>query len=534
MRRILLCLLLAALPAARANEILQTAVSYVTADGLYVEAGSAQGVRAGDVGIVRRAGSEIARVEVLATSTHSSRLRLLDGGPVEVGDTVVLRILVLPASRPPPEKTPEMVPESRGPFVPLLEKQARRAKTRAPANIFHGSLWVRQLVHFDGENRLDYQTTIAGSRGSVERLAGSPWTLRWNGNLSLRGGDAFSGSALEGARLDLFELSFGRRLEQGGFVQFGRLFPRALSGIGYLDGALIEMSLSNGWRAGGLLGFKPTRGDLTPSLDEPTLAAYATVERGKRRKSYYSATFGILASLFEGAADRTALLVEQHYERGSGLRIDSSAAIDLDVGAGAVRSGTRLSRFDLRAALRPTPALTLRTGIEHWERLDNRAERRDLSSIDPGLFDRGFWRGWIGGDLALTDKTRVGAEIALIDGEDASSDPHWQVSATRRDILALPGSSAALSIFNLSGNEVDGVGGRLTGYLPLSGGRWSATGSLGFRAFDAPADSFTATDVDLRLAYRKSARWSFQFGLSHAFGDSLDSTRVEAGFRLHW
>ncbi|MFQ5845670.1 MAG: hypothetical protein ACE5JG_11855, partial [Planctomycetota bacterium] len=52
-------------------------VDHVAADGLYVDSGSEQGLRGGEPGIVRRDGREIARVEVVASSARSARVRVV-------------------------------------------------------------------------------------------------------------------------------------------------------------------------------------------------------------------------------------------------------------------------------------------------------------------------------------------------------------------------------------------------------------------------------------------------------------------------
>ena len=516
-RRLDLLLLVLASTAFAADDEIAARVAYVTPDGLYVDAGAERGLLAGDIGIVRRDGKEIARVEVVAVSRTSARVRVhsFSEDPT-AGDAVYFRRRAV-AEKPEPEVKR---PQEQEPFVPLLERQRKRPEASRSTNIFHGRINWRQYLHLDGNGDLDYWTTVVGVHGSLDRVSGTPWRLDWSGNLSARGGSAFDMSSLEGARLDLYELSLRRPMEDGGFIRIGRFLPREISNAGFLDGAQIERVVSETLRLGGIVGLKPTRDDLAPSFDEPTAVAYATFAQGG-----YSGTFGLLGGWFDGSLDRTALLFDQHYETESRFRIDASGEIDFDVGAAMVRSGTRLTRFDVYASLPVSGRVTLRAGADHHERLDNRAERAGLGSIDPAFFDAGFWRHFAGASFEPIEKLHVDAEVAVIDSE-----PVWRLGVTRRDIFSLPGASVSLTLYSLSGMDEDGFGGLASAYLPFRNGRWTLSPSLGFRSLG----SLDVTDVRLRAEYRASQRTSLFAGLAHSLGDSADSTLLEFGFTYRW
>ena len=522
-------LLLAA--AAPADQEVTCDVTQVTADGFYADAGADRGLQAGDLGVVYRDGKEVARAEVVAASSSSARFRLLTGGAAE-GDRVRVRVRSAPAE---PEEEPEPGDEPKEPgetFVPLLERQKTRTGGNGRSNLFHGRVWLRQFFQADHESGLDFWRTIIGSEGSLDRMGGGPWALRWFGNVSARGGDAFQGSALEGARLDLYELSAGRRLEAGGFFRLGRFLPRELPAAGYFDGLQIESAGGDGLRVGGILGLKPTPDDLEPSADEPTAVGYATLESGARGKGYYSGTVGMLASLFRGDPDRAALLVDQYFQAGESLFVNSSFEVDFDAGGALVRTGARLTRGNLQATWRASKATSLRAGFDHWERLDTRAERAALGSADPALFDSGFWRYWAGFGQSLPWRLRLDAEVATIHPD--TPDLHWRATLTQRDPFSVPGAYASLTAYNLEGIDSDGIGAILSGHIPLRHGRWSIFGSLGFRTVDAPGATFEVTDLEVRAENRPSLRWTLHAGVRHSLGDSIDATLIEAGLAYRW
>lgn len=537
MRTLVLVLLVSALLAQEQDVVCR--VSYVAADGLYVDVGRDHGLAEGDVGRILQDGEEIGLARVVAVSTSSARLavesRSAEKDP-KAGDRVVFRIeserLAEPA--PEPEAGPAKKKDEPG-FVPLLEKQNGKAKITQKKNAAHGRISVRQIVQ---TGLTDYWTTIVGMSGSVDRLGGAPWTLRWSGNLSARGGDGYDGSTLEGARLDLYELSFTRRVNQeGSLVRFGRFLPYQLPGAGYLDGGQAELVLSESIRVGALLGLKPTRDDLTPSADEPTGALYTTITSGKRGGRYYSGTFGILGSAFDSDFDRLVALVDQHLDLGGSIRIDSSAEVDFDVGSAMFREGVRLTRFDARVTGRPAKGTRWRIGLDHYEHPDNAAERDTLGGfVDPLYFDRGSWRYFAGVRQQLPWQLTIDVEVSIIDSPDTDNTPHVSLGITRREIFGIPYSTLSLTAYNLEGSGAEGLGALLSAYLPLANGKWTVFPSAGFRMFDiaSSANNFEVTSIRLRVERRISSSWSAHGAVSHLLADGEDTTQFEVGLRYRW
>lgn len=517
--------------AAEAAE-LECRVSYRAAEDVYVDAGAAQGLAKGDVGVVRREGVDIARVEVVSTSTNSARLRVIGARGAarpEIGDAVHFEVSRQGA---PEAESPPAAKQPQEPFVPLLERQKSLAKAPSRSNLAHGWVSLSQLVQT--QSSYDYWTTRLSSAGGVDRLGGTPWAIRWSGTLSARGGDAFEGSVLDGGRLDVFELLATRRGEAGALT-LGRFVPPALANVGYVDGVLGERVLGGGLTLGGILGLKPTRDNLTPSLDEPVGVVYGTLTSGKRREAYYSGTLGVLGSFFEGDPDRLALLADQHLSFGNRFDLNASFEVDFDVGGAAVRSGTRLTYADLNVNAMLSEALTLRAGFDHYEKLDTQAERAALGYTDPVLYDSGTWRYWLGSSHRLPASLRLATELAIIDSPQTGRTPHWRITLTRYGLPAAPQANVWLTIYNLEGDLLTGLGGRLAAYLPFRDGSITLQPGLGFRAFDSVVSgSFSVTDLGLRAEYRMDRRWSFQGGVAYTFGDAADLLALDIGLRYRW
>jgi len=537
---LILAILLGVATLAAAQADLTARVTYVADGGVYIDAGSDQGLRPGAAGTVLHEGTEIARVEVAFVSQRSARLQVVartgDAVPV-VGDLVQFAAPALaePPTAPEEEtKPPTPAPKNDTEFVPLLERQKAFAGAKPVRNVCHGWVSLDQVVQV-GSGDLDYFRTLLSTAGGVDRLMGKMWAFRWSGSLGIRGGDAFSNSTLEGAELDVYELAAVRPFEGGGQLMLGRFVTPALSAVGYMDGATAEREVAPGVRVGGLLGFKPDRQDLSVSSNEPTALAYGTMTSGTRADRYYSGTLGILASMWKGDFDRCALLGDQHLGFDSKLFLDLAFQVDFDVGAGAVNTGTHLTQLDFVATGRLSDAISLRGGVDHYETLDTAAVRDSLLLIDPTpILDSGNWRYWGGFSARVRRDLRLDGEVSMIDSDATGETWHWYATLTWLQPFALSQASAWLTVYNLDGQSIDGLGGQLGAYLPVQQGRLSLQPFLQFRAFESSGSDFTVTDVRLYGQYRFVEHWTLRGGVAYTFGDDADHTILEIQVTYRW
>ena len=180
--------------------------------------------------------------------------------------------------------------------------------------------------------------------------------------------------------------------------------------------------------------------------------------------------------------------------------------------------------------------LTLRAGLDHWERPDNRAERDLLVIEDYRLFDRGYWRYWIGSDQGLPWNLRLSEEVAFIDSPDYDYDPRWRVGLTRTGLFSWPDATATVTVYNLDAQGMDGYGGRLSAYLPLFKHKLFIQPVVGFRMLEArpQSEDFTLSYLSLRVNGRLSSNWTLFGGFTHSYGDSVDSTLLDLGLRYRW
>ena len=532
----------------RAGEVsLSGRVTYEIADGVYINVGTDQGLRAETQGSLTLDDGRTFAFEILHVARQSALLRLTNRpqGESFIGRDVELsfqaasteQIENVEQEQQPPDANEPTAEEESKDFVPLLAPPKHLPEVTAPRSVSHGRVQLRQMVQTDSETSLDYWVTRLSSSGSIDRIEGSPWSFQWSGNVRYRDGDAYvDHPEYQQPHLSLYEAILQRPIADDGFLRLGRFLPHELPAIGYVDGAQGEILRGEHLRLGAVAGLKPSRTDLQASSDEPLAAGYATFEAGSRDRGYYSGTVGVLGSLYDGETNRLALLLDQRGGIGSNLTVYSTAVVDFDVGAAETRNGARLTRLDLYGTAKITSAITLRGGLDHWERPDNLAERDLLVVDDDRYFDDGYWRYWIGSGQRLSKSWRFTEEISFINSDGGQDGARWRVGATRTGLFGWSEASVSVTVYNLLGDAVEGYGGRISGYLPLLDRKLFVQPSAGFRMLetDPEASDFTLSYLALRLDARLSKNWTLQGGGTYSFGDDVDTRLFEAGIRYSW
>jgi len=527
---------------------LECEVLYTTVQGVYVDAGLDEGLRADREGWLEWRGDRVARVEVAEVSRGATFLRVVSRHAETLpagGDRVVIVVVLdaRSASTQPERPAGLRAPGEGDGFVPLLAPTDWMRLARVePQNVLAGRAGVREIYQWSGDGDDDFSITRLGSSGSLERIDGTPWAFEWSGDLSYRLGDGLqSVRDHDDVRLEAYRLAFYRRFDDRSFVRFGRFVPRELPAIGFLDGAHVEKALSERMRAGALLGLTPARETLDGSVKEITAASYLSFELGASDGPSYSATVGALGSLWEGTPDRLALLVEQS-ARWEAFDVLSSSVIDFDAGGADVRSGTRLSRQNLLLSWDATETLSLRAGADHHEIPDTEAEREAIGYgflAPDDYFDDGFWRYRAGFAWRLPASLRIDGEVSFTDSAETDDVLRWQLALTRTGIAGMPEASATLSAYRLDSVSADGIGARLSGAFPLVERRLYLQPAIALRFaryetsgavfFDAVDESMLAVDFSIHAQWQVDRRWTATAGVSVAVTDEDERFLADVG-----
>jgi hypothetical protein len=541
-----------AAPTFAAETTRQGRVTYEAQDGVYVNVGADQGLRSGLSGTLQLDDGQAFTFEVLAAERESALLRLAGyrGGARLAGRMV--QVIFAPDSSRPVGKAQDAAQDPNGSstspvapgragrteeFVPLLAPMPHGPEAPKPASNSHGYLQVRQTFQADSEHGLGYAVTRVASTGLMDRLAGSPWSFAWSGDLRYRDGDAYvSHPEYQEPHFDVYRAVFQRPFGTDAFLRFGRFVPFELPGIGYVDGLQGQVRPGEHSRIGVVGGLTPNRMNLDASADAPLVAPYIAYDTGPHDGRYYAGTVGLLNSYYQGRIDRLALLFDQRAGLGRWLTLYSTAAVDFDVGAAETRAGTRLTQLDIAAASQLTSWLALRAGVDHWERPDDQAERDLLPFEDERFFDDGYWRYWVGSGQQLPGNLWFYEEVAYIDSDTVDGAMRWQVGVTRSGLGAWRDASVTVTVYNLVAYEDDGYGVRVAAHLPLTKGKMLVQPAAGFRVLQTQtqAEDVSLSYLAIGLDGYLSRQWSLFGGATYFHGDEVDSTLLELGLRFTW
>lgn len=521
-----------------------THITYRVEEGVYVDAGTEQGLQKGIRGqlIIDDGGTYV--FEVLQSAGSSALLRL-DGH----GEWLVGKLEIQPADLvfEPVDSVDDAVGQERQkergatvgqaePFVPLLAPQQRLAEVSQSASISHGNLGFSLSMQTGTESGQDRMMTRVYSSGNIDRLFGSGWSLNWSGNARYRSGDGYRDHAeYETMQPLVYSAMLQHPLAGTGFVRLGRFLPYELPGVGYLDGAQLEIDAGRACQLGVMGGLKPDRINLDASPDEPTVVGYVTLEAGTRGAAYYSGTGGILASQYKGEANRLALLLDQRIALGSRFDLLSTAEYDFGI-ADTTNSATQLSRLDLTASYRIFHDHALRAGASHWERADTPVERDRLEIVDEALFDDGYWRYWIGARHRLPWKLRLNEEVAYTVSDASEDAVRWRAGLTRTDLFGWSSANIQATVYNLEAMDSSGMGWLLSSYLPFVEGRYALrpVASMRWLDPDGGGDGFSVSYYALYLDARLAEAWLLTGGVTQTLGDGADSLMIDAGLRYSW
>lgn len=521
------------------ERVLTGKVTFVLADGIYVDLGREAGLAPKATGIARSQSDRVGRFEIVHVARNSAFLRLEQppGEPPLTAGTVLELEFDQPLERGEAgDDGSAHGPVTEGDFDRPLLTPRGVVDARGSRNIFHGRITARQWYQRTSDSDLDYLRTRLQTNGTLDRMGGTAWALEWDFDFHYRLGDGLE-DVYRHEELDprFRRLSIVRRFDDRSILRLGRFLPYELPSVGFVDGVQGEMPLGERFRVGAVFGFKPKRINLDVSSTEPLVSTYLSYLWEGDGSSLYSATGGFLASLWDGDVDRGAFILDQRYQRGA-FSLTSHAIVDLDVGASEVRDGVRLT--EANAILSYDLGTTrLRGGVDRFELLDNEGTR---STVEERILpDTAFVRDtatryFVGARHQLTDAWSIDEEVSFTH-EDQTDGFRWAFGVTRSKLGESERASVTMRVFSLKADQLDGFGGHLSGYLPCSE-RWTLQPTLRFEwaEFDTGSEDFVVSDVALRSYWRLDSSWSVEAGASYGLQEDDDRFLIDVGVTLRW
>jgi hypothetical protein len=376
-------LLLATSPFSLPSRLLAQAdsarVSYRTTEIAFFTAGRAEGVRVGDTVAVLGAGDAmVARAVVVSASLHASSARLLGTEvQVAVGQRVRFEAHVAAEDADSTAAAQDSAGALRaeaytaGPradSAARVEVPVRRARAPRQPQRLSGGLQVEEMASSTGPTgALTSYQTVGGLYLNAPLVSGVE--LRTRVSARWRSGAAGRSTGLDGFRAIPYELQLRLGVPGGWWsASIGRFVPTEAAGLGYLDGARLELRLGAQQRVGIVGGLVPSAADLSVST--------AT----KRGGIYWAfGGSGALAGSLSAAADwsagarRRTLVASQTYWRLFG-HLWLSASAEVDVGSPSMTvhglqltNGYASLRMDLPLGFRGSVGVESHQAILLWE-----------------------------------------------------------------------------------------------------------------------------------------------------------------------
>ncbi len=248
-------------------------VRYVTADAVYFNGGSADGVRPGDyVGVIRN-GQKILLLKVKYVATHSACCLLKKENGENLAEGVSIRTSDLILCIIPKQEFLERTGASSS-SVPEQPATSRRKKARVASaepkrrtnrpkkvdNVLNGQISLQTFGQKDrGPQQFDFMESAAYLRLNFERPAGLPLRLTARARSSRTYRQIGTSQTQQQPALHrVYEIALEYTSSTSPVeLAVGRTLRYELRGAGYLDGVVLGYRVNEIWKAGVFAGTQP-------------------------------------------------------------------------------------------------------------------------------------------------------------------------------------------------------------------------------------------------------------------------------------
>ena len=496
-------------------------VRFVSAENVYLDAGSAAGL---DVGVkvrVVRGGKAVAELEVAFVAENSASCRIISStGAINTGD----RALFEPMAAAAPAPADTLVSRQRE------TKDAPRRRTRSAERVtgWLALQWDHSAESADADAPSDLATDLFSLPFRVRvRDLGSDFEFHGRGSLRRisRSGFGESTPAAEWRNRVLEAALVREGRDLGWQLAFGRVGGRRTAAAGPFDGLSVTRRLGAHTSLGAFAGFAPAWGDLGFSTDDHLGGAVLEYERAGADGRYLDVTLAAVGRYREGEISREYVSLVTSWRDGARLSLVQAAEFDLYRGWRKDESGrsTALTSTALTGRFQATRTLALSLGYDGREPVRTWETR----SLPDSLFTEAGRNGWRGG-LAWRGAGGLSLDVSgglrheQRTGDDVTS---WQAFA-RLPARLLRAADVTVSARGFDGPWLSGWSPSLRASRHVGGARWTLeagrftyTGKLS----DTTRDN---TWAEVGLSRELGAGWDVTGSYRNDWGDDITGRRL--------
>ncbi len=341
MRKYVLLILL--LPVVLPAQQKSTVVTYLSAEYIYIGAGTEDGFLVGDTVQVSHNNQVLGRLKIIYAAGKSASCQALEiKGPIRAGDGVANlsrhNFMVVADS------SQARVTSRQRQFAPANRKPPQKDHLKGSLafslygvqqNSAPGSAYSQPLVRF----RL---------KGRDLGLPYLNFDLRFRSRYTSRSFDFSEAFQREEWDHRLYQAVLSYRPPQSAFgYEAGRLQANWLGGVGRIDGALFDAALSRQFRLGIYGGFEPDlqAGDFNSDMSKAGVFVRYEDQRGADRQ--YSATAAVSGSYYQGTVNRENLNLQFSGRLAGKIFLYSNMELDLNRDWRREKSGRTLALSSL-------------------------------------------------------------------------------------------------------------------------------------------------------------------------------------------
>ncbi len=403
----------------------QYRIKYRSVDRIYLEGGKADGLLPGDrLGIQSGDGFSVI-LEVAYASDHSASCKIVGGDTeLKAGQFVSVISRVERASAVVAADT--LTSDSTA--VPATASRKQPNRNSANASRIYGSAALQWMTQHDRTNGdADFSQSTMRLNLRATNLWSQPLTMviRTRGQYEdrTRASSSVAPNNDWDNRIYEFSLAFGSA-DKATTFQVGRILPRHLTRVGYVDGAAIDFAIQSNWHLGASGGLKPRWQYSSEDISLQKYGAYFGYENhisGRVRFDQYLA----FAGEYHGSEiSRELLDIQGSLQLKNGIWFNNQFELDINRGWRRDKSGSgiEMSSIYLSARWRLNKSVTFGSTYDTRRNYWTYTQQ----SIADSLFDDQLRRGaradmYLNLPYQLSFNTQVGYRKAASDSDPTIS-----------------------------------------------------------------------------------------------------------------
>ncbi len=366
-------------------------IKYLSSEYVYITGGKADSVSLNDQFEVIRNGVSIATIEVVYTADHSASCKILNmNQPIQAGDRLkwLKKSIVASIVQDSLKGTISMVKEEQ-------EKKVKVEKTRNLSRI-RGNIGI-QWYHFEDltDSKLNFDQPTFRINFKAQKL----WNRDFNFNIRFRSrkyerSRRFNNDVPASEwRNRIYEASFAYNNADSPInFKIGRIISNMFSGIGYIDGLLLQNNINELWRWGVFAGSRPEwqYSDFQTSIQK--YGGYINFLKGDYLKNRWESTLAFSAEYHGSTVSREFLYLMNNYNYKSRLSVYQSLELDYNRDWRKEKTAETISITGLYVSGSYKIFDWLKTGVSYDNR-KNYYTYELLKTIADSLFDSAFRQG---------------------------------------------------------------------------------------------------------------------------------------------